>query len=624
MNPESKEVVLMSRQIFTITLFVIFILSLSAFAGNYKLERVHRVTSEDEAKFFDRLKEVTNYTPAQVEGSQTRVELGRTWYDYATNSVMGRMMAHAFDNGTDGLHFAFMKIFPQGAERYVTYDYYDLTLGTFFGNASVTESHRTGWGRVINGHNDEALVSMHTDPGQIWQDAGEAFFTFTSMLDVSVSSFPGFAVWGDTVVWMSQNAFVSGQAWTVGDTFLVSQDYMQTWTPATNVPLDPLTTDGGNLERWPTFNPANPPELSHLISPNITASSPNGSISKATTTDLGQSWTTTLIHDDDTFFPTAYGQTQYIIENFNQMNGMYTQDGTYHVTFGAVQGIKDTSSALIDLFPILYWNDRDQQLVWLTSEAASAPTDTATINNLANFRPGNGLGNAYPILAEGPNNNELVCIWQQWEDDGQGGLVTEVGTDGFEIFLTDIWGAYSPDGGQTWGEPFFVAGNPNESDAFPNITERFFWNTTDDSAYLDILYLYDPDPGVSLFASNNGPAETIWYYERVSVDKDTMLKGTTAIGDGIAGKVDNFKLEQNYPNPFNPSTTIKFNLPRSTEVRLEVFNTLGQKVSTLVNGRLNAGDHEVEFGASNFSSGIYFYRLTANDINQIRKMVLMK
>ena len=82
-----------------------------------------------------------------------------------------------------------------------------------------------------------------------------------------------------------------------------------------------------------------------------------------------------------------------------------------------------------------------------------------------------------------------------------------------------------------------------------------------------------------------------------------------AFGEHSLPKV--FALEQNYPNPFNPSTTIRFDLPTSSEVRLSVFDMLGREVSALVNERREAGYHSVNFNASGFSSGVYFYRLQA-------------
>jgi len=85
-----------------------------------------------------------------------------------------------------------------------------------------------------------------------------------------------------------------------------------------------------------------------------------------------------------------------------------------------------------------------------------------------------------------------------------------------------------------------------------------------------------------------------------------------------------FALEQNFPNPFNPSTTLRFALPSASEVRLTVFNTLGQTVATLVNQPMNAGNHVVQFNASNLSSGMYFYRIDAGGFTQTLKMMLVK
>jgi pectate lyase len=83
-------------------------------------------------------------------------------------------------------------------------------------------------------------------------------------------------------------------------------------------------------------------------------------------------------------------------------------------------------------------------------------------------------------------------------------------------------------------------------------------------------------------------------------------------------------LDQNYPNPFNPNTVIRFQLPENSEIRLEVFDMLGRRVSVLVNETRNAGVHEVSFDASGLSSGLYLYRLQAGDIIRTQKMMLMK
>ncbi|MDO8548628.1 MAG: T9SS type A sorting domain-containing protein [Ignavibacteria bacterium] len=85
-----------------------------------------------------------------------------------------------------------------------------------------------------------------------------------------------------------------------------------------------------------------------------------------------------------------------------------------------------------------------------------------------------------------------------------------------------------------------------------------------------------------------------------------------------------YKLEQNYPNPFNSTTTIKFALPKESFTKLEIFNSLGEKVSTLVSETFQAGIYEYEWNAEGLPSGIFFYRLTAENYIQVKKLLFMK
>ena len=85
-----------------------------------------------------------------------------------------------------------------------------------------------------------------------------------------------------------------------------------------------------------------------------------------------------------------------------------------------------------------------------------------------------------------------------------------------------------------------------------------------------------------------------------------------------------FSLGQNYPNPFNPTTTINFVVPTASNTQLDVFNVLGQKVTTLVDGQISAGEHTVHFDASNLASGVYIYRLQAGKYSSVKKLMLMK
>jgi hypothetical protein len=85
-----------------------------------------------------------------------------------------------------------------------------------------------------------------------------------------------------------------------------------------------------------------------------------------------------------------------------------------------------------------------------------------------------------------------------------------------------------------------------------------------------------------------------------------------------------FNLEQNFPNPFNPTTNINFSIPKQGQVKLAIYNLIGQKVAALVNEVLNAGRHQVTFNAASLPSGVYFYRLQAGNSVMIKKMLFLK
>jgi len=116
------------------------------------------------------------------------------------------------------------------------------------------------------------------------------------------------------------------------------------------------------------------------------------------------------------------------------------------------------------------------------------------------------------------------------------------------------------------------------------------------------------------------------YMDRLS----ELLIGKYDKGNGsVPGSVTEIlpsenKLYQNYPNPFNPVTQIKFDLAKTADVKLSIYNIAGQKVIELANGVINAGKHSVEFDGSKFNSGVYFYTLETDGSTIAKKMVLTK
>ena len=110
-----------------------------------------------------------------------------------------------------------------------------------------------------------------------------------------------------------------------------------------------------------------------------------------------------------------------------------------------------------------------------------------------------------------------------------------------------------------------------------------------------------------------GPFSTIWFFTSVVTNIST---------NGEIPK--EFRLYNNYPNPFNPSTKIKFDLPKSENVKLIVFNQLGQEVASLINEELVSGSYEYTFNADKISSGVYFYKIITESFTDTKKMLLLK
>jgi hypothetical protein len=111
-------------------------------------------------------------------------------------------------------------------------------------------------------------------------------------------------------------------------------------------------------------------------------------------------------------------------------------------------------------------------------------------------------------------------------------------------------------------------------------------------------------------------------YRLKQIDFDGTFEYSNEIDVDITP--DEFALEQNYLNPFNPSTSIQYSISSKQFVTLKVYDVLGNEITTLVNEEKSAGSYNVQFTMDNFSSGIYFYKLTAGEFVQTRKMILIK
>jgi hypothetical protein len=211
-----------------------------------------------------------------------------------------------------------------------------------------------------------------------------------------------------------------------------------------------------------------------------------------------------------------------------------------------------------------------------------------------NDDPGTSAWQWFGTLSVAPNGR-IDVIWLDTRDDP--------GT-----YLSSLYYAFSEDNGQSWSQ------NERLSPAFDPHVGWPQQNKMGD--YFDMI---SDDYGASIAWAGTFNGEEDVYYGRISqmlvaIDDeqdDSELPGT-------------FSLSQNYPNPFNPSTKINYSIPEISFVTLKVYDVLGNEIAELVKEEKYAGNYSVDFKADALPSGTYFYKLTAGNFSETRKMILLK
>jgi len=256
--------------------------------------------------------------------------------------------------------------------------------------------------------------------------------------------------------------------------------------------------------------------------------------------------------------------------------------------------------------------------VWSSSFSGSDPNKWKVLadSNQVGYHPAFGVNDVFgsicrPTIGKSADGNALFCAFMVPSDFAGGSADTTP--------YKDIWLATSGDMGNTWGN--FVKVNfesPRRDWTYVSVTP-----VNDQDAnfyYVNMAVLVDSVPGSFVNGTGNGQSLGKQYYVRAKIPKtDVSVKN---ISTEIPA---NYSLSQNYPNPFNPSTTIRFALPKASDVTLKVYNINGQEVATLINGmNMNAGTSEYTFDASKLSSGVYFYSIQAGNFKDTKKMILVK
>lgn len=339
--------------------------------------------------------------------------------------------------------------------------------------------------------------------------------------------------------------------------------------------------------------------------------------------------TYTVGEDEFSVFYDSTVSFQYapLFENFGQMDAVVTNDGDMHAVLNGYglstaevilerpDGSGTMDTILIagpDVYPIVYWNSKAGTWRTISDEMVDLIPDTI----LADMRPGNGLGQSYPGIAASEDGQVLLVTWTSAEfvDGVVAPENVNVGPES-GTFWTDTYYSYSLDGGETWSYGGVLVGEPNTSETLIHPAQHLEYDGENYIAHL--VYLNDTVDGVAVFDESAKSDCEIVYKTFIVPDEPTV-----SVEDEYVAT--DFTLEQNYPNPFNPATQISFTLPEASKVTLTVFDVLGREVATIVDQNMNAGQHTVNFDASELTSGMYIYTITAGNYTASKKMMLLK
>jgi len=209
-----------------------------------------------------------------------------------------------------------------------------------------------------------------------------------------------------------------------------------------------------------------------------------------------------------------------------------------------------------------------------------------------------------PLVKLGPNTE--LSFYHQYN--------IEPGYDGgiLEIFHDNEWQLIEPIGG--------YPGTSVSNGSYPGGPcyngELTYWmeGVFDLSAYEGCVRLR------FRFGSDGGAEEAGWYVDNITIDSDV-----TGVVHGTSAEIPaDFKVIGNYPNPFNAETTLKFALPKDGEVKVTVFNSAGGEVDVLADGLYQSGIHQINWNASNFSTGLYFFEVQFEGKSIVKKTMLLK
>jgi hypothetical protein len=271
--------------------------------------------------------------------------------------------------------------------------------------------------------------------------------------------------------------------------------------------------------------------------------------------------------------------------------------------------------------------DDQEEITWTSQNITNAKIeystdDGATWSEVIASVPASSGSYTWTV----PNTPSSQCLVRV--SDASNSAAYDISDANFTIYVPTVT-LTAPNGGESWLVSTFQQINWTSE----NITSvKIEYSTDNGTSWLSVVDSRPAGTGSHNWIIPNTPSteclvrisDVIHPLVNDVSDNTFTIVGTSSVQEIKSGVPKVFALQQNYPNPFNPTTKIRFDLPEQEQVVIEVFNQIGEKISTILNSNLIAGYYEIEFNASNLPSGLYFYRILSGDFTQTKKMIFMK
>ena len=586
---------------------------------------------------------------------------GTTWYDIQHNGTCGRQAQVDTDGWT---HVAWMNGLDNGAtQRHIYYQLIDPAGATqFTGGVQVDNLPRAGYNdlvllpdnRGIPIHHQGGTENFHTAVSHDFIPYIGAFMTsdlpwvYEGGVDIEV-------IWPKAAIDINERIHIISHENPPGGTTERPQKNFYGWAEYNSSSMEMEFCEEQEFTFWTNViastvaaSPVSDRVAIGYLEMNATSQDSNqydNDICVIISEDgLSWDWADTINITNwippDLTQPDTLHMNMDTLRCYPDVHIMFDNDDVMHVFFSSRGYYSLEGTLTYGNGFIWHWDERYQ----VYSVVANA-----WFENTGALDP--GAWNVYanrPQAAIDPQTGDIYCMYQRYVnpvDTSELGFPYLIGDD-TDVSLAgfpngEIWVTKSIDGGYTWAEGINVTETASpgaaNGDCLSELTPSMSLNIQ--NGLLDIFYILDKDAG-AIFQTEGGWSLNDVICQRVPieaipngpplrqypmhVDSTGFPYGDSVVRE-IPGIVSDFTLEPAYPNPFNPSAEIRFSLNVSENISLNIYDIQGREVSSLFDGFQTAGSYSVMWNAQNFSSGIYFARLSSeNGLTQTQKLVLMK